>query len=241
MLESTLPNKTETIAKWRRPNRGTQLKLPKRYVMALLYMLHIEHFRSRHASKRPVINRALLDVLLSFDKWVKCPCGKCGCLWNFASTNWGWYRNHDTSEATRKCPLYKRARELEQHRSDEAWTASRTPKEISEGEKLRDKCYKIWYQAGDSRLQSPETSKGWAIQKLLRGTRKWMRPKTVTAVKTQMQVWILHEIPLSFRYMEARFLIEPAESAKNKKLMMKFHYDLSSLPRQGSGRRRRYS
>ena len=63
----------------------------------------------------------------------------------------------------------------------------------------------------------------------------------MTAVKTQMQLWILHEIPLCFRYMEAGFLIEPAESAKNKKLMMKFHYDLSSLPRQGSGRRTRYS
>ena len=63
---------------------------PKAFVMAVLYMLHVEHSFSSMKPKLPDgeigVDKDRREALKRFAKWVPCKCQElCGNEWNFAN------------------------------------------------------------------------------------------------------------------------------------------------------------
>ena len=135
---------------WRRFRYYPREVLPKPYVMALLYMLHIEHFPPDSSSMDLEMDSFLLQQLLSFDCWVPCPCKQCGLTWNFASTSWGMYKGEPPKKAN-KCLLFERYLEKENRRlypPGSEYISKRSAKVRRDSDKLVNDCYRGWLALG---------------------------------------------------------------------------------------------
>ena len=135
---------------WRRFEYHPLEVLPKPYVLALLYMLHIEHFTPDYSSEEPKMDSSLLQQLLSFDCWVPCPCKQCGLTWNFASTSWGMCKGEPPKKAS-KCLLFERYLEKEKYRlhsPGSTYTSKRSTKVRGESDEVRNDSYWDWLALG---------------------------------------------------------------------------------------------
>ena len=86
LLEQFDPHRgptSETISRYWNQVAGSRLKLPQNLVMAVLFMLHINHIFG--IAPPETISTGRFACLKRFDDWVKCACDRnCGRAWNFA-------------------------------------------------------------------------------------------------------------------------------------------------------------
>lgn len=154
-----MPGSAQTLDTWRRLRYSPQEILPKPYVLALLYMLHVEHFTPDSSLEELKMDSSLLQLLLSFDCWVPCPCKRCGLTWNFASASWGMYKGEPPKKARKcllfgasRCLLFGRYLEKENHRLDppgSTFMSKRSPKVRRDSDKMKDDCYREWLALGN--------------------------------------------------------------------------------------------
>lgn len=97
---------------WRRLLRSSASDIrntshPKPFILAVLYMLHVERFSSERPrgdnSQFGEVKAKRREILKRFDVWVPCTCRKkCPHEWNFANDR-GIYRS--ASEDSQKCRI----------------------------------------------------------------------------------------------------------------------------------------
>ena len=145
------PEPAHLLEIWNRFRRGTKSPLPKCFLLAAVYMLHIETFNGRFSTERPIIDNDRLKRLRSFAVWTPCPSGKgCQLIWNFSSKNWGLFQRGEQSIRS-DCLLYRRYFEKEKHAAEPAgskYESFRIEDERRKSDEALEECYWKWYASG---------------------------------------------------------------------------------------------
>lgn len=118
-LASLAPDQSLLVNIWRRFDQGPDVRLSRSFVIAVLYMLHMEYFDTRFGERLNLrqdgtgpFTYARLRSFQAFNTWIPCSVPEgCRIMRNFASNSMGLSRNI-TDDAVSSCVLEKWRRSM---------------------------------------------------------------------------------------------------------------------------------